>query len=350
MDRETRLNKIRKAMQENGWQGFLVSKPENVFYLSGFTGEGVLLIGETEMVILTDPRFTEQAEMEASGWLVVVGERKDAAKYLADAKKVAFESHHLTYREYQVWLEVLGDRLEPALYLVEKFRMIKEEAELELLKKALAIGDAVFSQVLNEIHVGAEEEELACFIQERLRREGCEKEAFPTIVASGHRSALPHGRPSSKTLELGELVIMDFGGFYKGYAGDMTRTVAVGKSCARIRSIYTAVLDAQLTALDAIRSGVSCREVDEAARCVLRRHGLERFFTHSTGHGLGLEVHELPAVGAKSQDVLEEGMVITVEPAVYIRGWGGVRIEDVVVVKRDGCELLTKAEKDLIVV
>ncbi|MGE5371571.1 MAG: M24 family metallopeptidase [Solirubrobacterales bacterium] len=345
-----RLTRFRQRLDQEGLGGFLITNPANVYYLSGFTGEGHLLVDGQKAVIVTDPRYTEQAEAESKGWEVLTSPKDSGVSALAAGSRLGFESTHLTFRQYQDWREKLGQGLTGTSGLIEDLRIIKESAELDHIRKALAIGDEVFSAIQQEIRPGTAERDLAISIEYRLKKAGCEREAFETIAVSGLRSSLPHGRPSMRRLEAGDLLTLDFGGIWEHYAGDMTRTVAVEKSCARIRDVYHHVLDAQLSAIEAVAPGVLCKEVDEAARGTLRRVELDKHFVHSTGHGLGLDVHEAPTVSWKSDVVLKPNMVITVEPGVYIPGWGGVRIEDVVLVTENGHEVLTSSIKDLLVI
>ena len=350
MNHETRLNRLLELMTGEGYDGLLITDPANMYYISGFTGEGTLFITEKQQYLITDPRFTEQAEHESPGFEIEGLPADGWAALTRDLNRVGFESGNVTYQGYQNWYNSLGDKLLSAKPLVEQLRQIKDETEVEKIRTAVRIGDEVFQDLLPEIHRGTSEKHLGLFIDHRLRVRGCEKEAFDTIVVSGKRSSLPHGRPSDKTLEVGDVVTFDFGGFYQYYAGDMTRTVVVGKSCSRSRDIYSRVLEAQLTGVEAIAPGKTCREVDLAVRDVFTRNNLDQYFAHSTGHGVGLGVHEAPSVSRRNETVLREGMVITVEPGLYLPGWGGVRIEDVVLVKGKGHEVLTGTTKDLMVI
>lgn len=350
MSLETRLNRLLELMAGEGFDGMLITDPANIYYLSGFTGEGTLLVTEQKRYLITDPRFTEQAGQELSGFEIQGLPTDGWVSLTRDLKRVAFEAENVTFQRYQTWYQTLGDKLLPAKPLVEQLRLLKDETELEKIRTAVRIGDDVFQDLLPEIRPGVSERYLGIFIEHRLRVRGCEKEAFDTIVVSGKRSSLPHGRPADKTLEVGDVVTFDFGGLYQNYAGDMTRTVVVGKSCSRSRDIYSRVLEAQMTGVEAIKPGKTCREVDLAVREVFARNNLDQYFAHSTGHGVGLGVHEAPSVSRRNETVLQEGMVITVEPGLYIPDWGGVRIEDVVLVKGNGHEVLTGTTKDLMVI
>ena len=349
-----RVNRLRRLMESRGLEAMVVTKRENRFYLSGFTGtDGVVLVTGDRTCLVTDRRYTEQALSECQGWEVVEAEA-DYLQVIGELTcgrgPVGFESRHITYDQYLKLHGIIGDRLQAQAGLVEELRKVKDDAEIASIRTAVAIGDAAFDDLLKIIGPGWSERDIAWEMVKLLRQKGCSKEAFDVIAVSGRRASLPHGQPSDKRLEPGEMLTLDFGGFYSGYAGDTTRTLAVGEIPARLKEVYFSVLDAQMAAIEAVRAGVFCREIDQAARTCLKRHGLDSYFAHSTGHGLGLEVHEAPGVGSKSDEVLVENMVITVEPGVYIPGWGGVRIEDVVVVRENGCEVLTKAEKDLLII
>jgi Xaa-Pro aminopeptidase len=349
MSHGIRVKKLLDLMNTGGFDGLLISDPANVYYLSGFTGEGILLITEKKPYLLTDPRFIEQGARESPDFEIQSLPAEGWTSLTGTLTRVGFESAHVTYQRYQVWAQTLGVKLVPAPLLVEQLRLIKDEEEIEKIRTAVRIGDEVFQDLLPKIRPGISERYLGMMIDHGLRVRGCEKEAFDTIVVSGRRSSLPHGRPTEKALEVGDVVTFDFGGFYQNYAGDMTRTVVVGKSCARSRDIYSRVLEAQITGVETVAPGRTCREVDQAVRAVFARNNLDRYFVHSTGHGVGLRVHEAPSLSRKDETILQEGMVITVEPGLYIPGWGGVRIEDVVLVKGNGHEVLTGTSKDLMV-
>jgi len=353
IDYIARINKLRRMMEDGGMEGLIITRPENRFYLSGFTGEdGILFISLDKLYLVTDSRYVEQAAAESPGWQVVevAGDYLKALPDLVGGQgKVGFESRHITYDLYHKLAQHLEGRLKPCVSMVEELRKVKDEEELALIRKAVEIGDAAYRDILPFISIGVTEREIAVELERLLKVKGCSRIAFDTIAVSGIRASLPHGKPSSKRLEAGDMLTLDFGGVYEGYAGDTTRTIAIGEAPAYLRNVYQRVLEAQQAAIRAVRAGVPCREVDGAARDYLKAHGLDKYFAHSTGHGLGLQVHEEPAVGARSEMILQENMVITIEPGVYITGWGGVRIEDVVIVKETGCEIVTKAEKALVI-
>ncbi len=348
--------KLRAKMAEISADGFLISKPENWRYVSGFTGDsGVLLITRKDSFLFTDSRYTEQAQSEAPDFTVtktVLEEDvlKNTVKNLG-LKRLAFEKHYITYAGWERLKEKFEDQeLVGVMGWVEDLRMIKNEEEVEYISKAQQIAEKAFKLLMPRIKAGVSEMELALELEFEMRRMGSEGVAFPFIVVSGTRSSLPHGQPTEKKLEPGDFVTFDFGARFKGYCSDMTRTVVVGPLDDKHKEIYDTVLTAQLAALDAIGPGVPAKEVDLAGRKVIEEAGYGEYFGHGIGHGVGLNVHERPSVGRTSEDILEPGVVITVEPGIYIEGFGGVRIEDMVLVTEEGKRNLTACEKELIVV
>jgi len=281
----------------------------------------------------------------AAEWLV------GNAKKLG-VKTLGIEAEHLSVAERSRLAKVLpsGLRLREALPLVEQARMIKDAEEIERLRAAVLLGASLLDVVLKAIRPGVTETEVAAELEYAARRAGTDGMSFDTIVASGARSALPHGRASEAAIPANGFVVCDFGVILAGYCSDMTRTVHVGPPSLEMRRMYEAVRDAQQAALETVRAGVSASEVDQSARKVLKNKGLAKYFTHSTGHGVGLEIHEAPRLAVGQKDVLQAGMVITVEPGAYIPGVGGVRIEDMVVVTERGCQILTPAGKELITI
>lgn len=342
-------------MSEKKLDALLVTKAENIYYLSQFTGgsDARLFIDYEHQSVLTDARYLMQVQQECPGW-DLVEEKPPGTEQLVlfcnKTKRLGFEGHNMTYQFYKMLDNSTDCELISVENLIEAMRAVKDENELERLRMAARAGDETFSEVLKSIQPGRSELKIANQISFLLREKGCARESFDTIVLAGEHASLPHGHPGSKSLLGGDMVTMDFGGFYKHYAGDMTRTIAVQYASPRLRQIYEIVLEAQQAALGKVKAGINCRDVDGAARDVLRKAELEQYFQHSTGHGLGLEVHEYPSLSQRSNTVLAENMVVTVEPGVYIPGWGGIRIEDTVVVEARGCEIITRSEKGLIIV
>lgn len=350
-----RRSKFLPVLEEARTDGFVTSFLPNCRYLSGFTGSNATLLVTTARAILfTDPRYELQAPQEADCEVRIVKGSliKEVAKWAKRLKigALAFESQHITFEAHKALKEAAPQiRLKPVANAVEKLRMVKSDGEIEAIRVSVELNSKALDQSLRRFKPSMTEMDLAGEIEYRMRKLGAERPSFDTIVAAGERSALPHARPTGKAIGTDHLLLIDMGSSVAGYASDMTRTFAVGKLDGKIRRMYRAVLESQLAAIDAIKPGVLCGSVDGAARKVLRGHGLDRLFVHSTGHGLGLEIHEPPRVGRKEQTKLEAGMVITVEPGVYEAGLGGIRIEDTVVVTSDGCQSLTPTPKELAV-
>ncbi|MFZ1007668.1 MAG: Xaa-Pro peptidase family protein [Candidatus Sulfotelmatobacter sp.] len=361
----TRQKKLRGQLASAGLDALLVSHLPNIRYLCGFTGSaGLLVVTETGSVFFSDVRYDTQSHEEVKGAKVVIA-RKALLNALGEwigrrkrslTQTLGIEAEHLTVAERKRLADVLpsGTRLRSAPSPVERLRMVKDADELEKIRAAVQLGAALFDRALEVLRPGTKEVEVAAEMEYAARRAGAAEMSFPTIIASGARSALPHGRASGQSIALGAFVVCDFGVILAGYCSDQTRTVWVGSaSGARAKSArraYEAVREAQEAAIAAVRPSVSVGEVDAAARKVLRKAGLGRYFTHSTGHGVGLEIHEAPRVAAGQEELLQPGMVITIEPGVYFPGKWGVRIEDMVVVTEGGCEVLTPTSKDFLAV
>jgi Xaa-Pro aminopeptidase len=342
-------------MGENRLDVFLVTKPENIRYLSAFSGgsDAMLVISFDRQYILTDGRYTEQAKRECPDWELMqehVGRLDSLASICDKYNRLAVESHCLSYDRFQQYATRLKSELVPWANVIEKHRALKDELELDLLRTSARIGDTVFGQICQEIQEGLSERYIANRITYLIKEGGSSRESFDTIAVAGENAALPHGQPSNNLLRRGDMLTLDFGGFYQGYAGDMTRTVVLGEASPKLRDIYQQVLEAQELGVSLVKTGVSCREIDRQVRESLKKYGLDIHFKHGTGHGVGLEIHESPRLSPLSDDTLEEGMVVTVEPGVYIPGWGGIRIEDTVIVKKGGCEIITRSDKRLLII
>jgi Xaa-Pro aminopeptidase len=350
-----RIKKMLQYMQEKKLDAFLVSKAENIRYLSGFTGgeDARLLLSANQCYIFTDSRYFEQVGRECPDWELIESKtlgNKELPEISSGLRRIGVEGHVITYNSYCELNKSLDNKLVSLTGVVEKLRLVKEHDELQMMREAARIGDEVFTDLGHKIAVGVSEKELASEIAYLLRQKGCEGEAFATIALAGENAALPHGHPGKYKLQPGDMLTMDFGGFYRGYAADMTRTVAIANADKDLQSRYQAVLESQQLGVSMVKAGVTCREIDMAVRNCLGKYGLDKYFQHSTGHGLGLEIHEAPAVSSRSDMVLEENMVITVEPGIYIAGWGGIRIEDTVIVKNGGCEVITHSNKSLLII
>ncbi len=351
-----RLEGLRARMAERELPAVLIMKDENRAYLSGFTGSsGALIITPRDAVLLTDGRYTEQAKAEAPEFRVVRhgAPMAAAAKQVAEEAgitRIAFEKDFLTVAQYEQWSALLAPlEMTGMEELTESLRLYKDAGEVQLMQKAQDITDAAFEHVLQFIKAGVTESEVALELEYTMKKLGADGLAFETIVASGERGALPHGRASDKVIASGDLVTMDFGASYRGYASDMTRTVMVGDPSEKQREIYELVLEAQRAGVAAVKPGLTGKEVDEVTRSIIAAKGYGDAFSHGTGHGVGLAVHEAPAVSARSEETLRPGMVVTVEPGIYLPGFGGVRIEDMVLVTETGGRVFGRSSKDLII-
>lgn len=351
-----RIASVRKKLNDLELDAFIVSHPPNIRYLTGFTGSnGLLIVSPRRRSLLTDSRYRQQSRLEVRGCRVLVNGTslfETAAKesLLVRFRRVGFEGNHLPYAAYQNLRKLFrGVRFLPKVNVVESVASVKDASEIESIRKAVRISDKVFRDILGMMKPGVRELEIAAEISYRQRMEGAEGDAFDVIVASGWRSSLVHGRASTKRIRTGELVTLDFGCSVGGYHSDLTRTVAVGSPSKRAREIYRIVLEAQERAIEAAQSGLTARTLDEIARGYIRSRGYDQYFGHSLGHGLGLQVHELPKISSRSKDALEAGNVITIEPGIYIPKFGGVRIEDDVLVTNGNSVVLNAAPKDFIV-
>jgi Xaa-Pro aminopeptidase len=354
-----RIKQLRSAMAQDALQAILITHLPNIRYLCSFTGSsGALLITEDRSTLFTDGRYCTQAREEVKGAQVVVGKKApalQAVEWLAAHKRgriaLGMEGEHVTVATQAAIRRELPPRvrIKPVSSIVERQRVVKDITELARIRRAVQLGSGLFQHLLRAIRPGATELEVAAEIEYQARRAGAEGMSFEAIIASGKRSALPHGRASAAKICNG-FVVCDFGVILAGYCSDMTRTVHVGQPSPAARIFYQAVLEAQQAALDSVRAGISTGEVDAAARKLLKKRGLEKFFTHSTGHGVGLEIHEAPRVAAGQNEILEPGMVITIEPGAYVSGKWGVRIEDMVAVTERGCEVLTPTSKELVTI
>jgi len=362
MNSHARQQKLRENLATTRFDGLLISHLPNLRYLCGFTGSaGLLLVEESGSVFFTDVRYDTQAHEEVECAKVViarkslfeaVGELFRSRRKRARGWNIGIEAEHFTIAEKKRLAKLLpaGVRLKDAPSIVERERMIKDADELACIRAAVALGAKLFDRALEVLRPGVKEVEVAAEMELAARRAGAEAMSFPTIIASGPRSALPHGRASEQAITPGGFVVCDFGVILTGYCSDQTRTVWVGLRSESARSAYEAVREAQEAGIEAVKPGVTTGEVDEAARKVLRKAGLGKHFTHSTGHGVGLEIHETPRVASGQKTVLKPGMVITIEPGVYFPGKWGVRIEDMVAVTESGCEVLTPTSKEFIAV
>ena len=347
-----RRDRVRDRLPELGADAMLVTKLVNVRYLSGFSGSaGVLLVG-AEDVFFTDSRYEEQSAREVPDCQRVIppsGAEKVLANQVTGAGigKLAIEASHVTLATAKAWRESMPSvELVETTGVVEELRKVKDAIEVEALRRASAIGDSGLADVLGRMREGMTEVELAAELEDAMRRAGSEGLSFPTIIAFGEQAAEPHHNPGGRQLRRGDLGKLDFGAVVDGYHSDMTRTIAFGSLDPELTKIYEIVRSSQQAGVEAVAAGRNAGVVDEASRAVVEAAG--HSFGHGTGHGCGLEVHEAPTLRRESDDLLRAGMAVTVEPGIYLPGLGGVRIEDLVVVTEDGCDILTRSPKELV--
>lgn len=349
-----RIGRLREVLEKEAVDALFLDSPHNRRYLTGFTGSsGVVVVCGDAVYLITDFRYYDQVEREAphvelvraknllDSLVSLIEERKEL-------QKIAFEADRLSVKTFRALEERLpGRTLVASSGWVDTLRAVKEPQEIAAIERAVEIADRAFEYILGRIK-GRSEREIAFDLEFFMRREGAERLSFPPIVASGPNGALPHAVPSDRVVGEGDLVTLDFGCVAGGYCSDMTRTVAVGRADAKQREIYELVRKAQVAGVEAVRAGRTGKEVDAVARGIIEEAGYGERFGHGLGHGVGLEIHEAPRLAPTGEAALEPGMVTSVEPGVYVSGWGGVRIEDLVVVGEEGCRVLTRSPKDLI--
>ena len=363
MDYFGRQGRLREELSRARYDALLVSHPPNIRYLCGFTGSsGALLVGADGSVFFTDSRYTQQAKAQVSARKIVITKQAPAiaaAEWMSRqhrrnrtprASVLGIEAQYVSVLSRRNLAAALSKnvRLREAPSLVEQARMVKDADEITAIRSAVELGAGLFDRALATIRPGVSEVEVAAEMEYAARKSNAEGMSFETIIASGPRAALPHGRASAAAIQAGGFVVCDFGVILHGYCSDRTRTVYVGAATAEARRIYDAVLASQQEAIAVVRPGIKVEQVDRAARKTLQKKGLGKYFTHSTGHGVGLEIHEAPRVAKGQQEILQPGMVITIEPGVYLSGQWGVRIEDMVVVTEQGCDVLSPTQKEFI--
>lgn len=350
-----RLKKIRELLEQKNIDAVIITNPVNRRYLSGFDGTaGVLLISRDKAYLVTDFRYVDQAAVQAPLFIIQRWKEdlyKSLAPLIEDAGwiRLGFESKHVVYSTYGEMIDKLSIELIPLDETAEKQRAIKSDAELAIIRRGAEVTDRAFEYLLSLIKPGVSELEVALGLEIYFLQQGAGKNSFRFIVASGKRGAMPHGVASEKIMSRGELVTVDFGAIFEGYATDITRTVAIGSIDQRGREIYDIVYKAQEESRAAVRAGMQCSKVDAVARDIISEAGYGDYFGHGLGHGVGLETHEQPVLNPHSKTVLEPGMVTTVEPGIYLPEWGGVRIEDMVHVTDREPEILTKSTRELII-
>lgn len=342
-----RIEKVRGLLKEKGLDGLLVTDPLNLRYLCGFSGtNGSLLLVQGKAIFITDSRYLEQAGLELSSGFEIIKEGES----LTDTLKVLLmgvgclgvEGDHLRVTQFRELEEELGVDIIPTSKLISSLREIKQDQEISRIRQAIDIARSAGEAVLKLLKPGLSEIEVAAELEYRMRKDGIEGFGFSSIVASGKRAALPHGRASIKKIVEGDFVILDWGAIFEGYHCDLTRTVVIGSPDDEQKKIYRTVLEAQELGIDLVKPGLKASELDRKVREFISDQGFGEFFGHNLGHGVGLDVHEAPVISIKNDDPLVPGMVFTVEPGIYIPGMGGVRIEDMALVTDDGCEVLSK--------
>ena len=351
----TRLKRLRERMVEKKIPALLLTNPINIGYLSGFAGsEDIALITSKKAILFTDFRYLEEAEKKVVNFQIK--KRKDPLlKVLVPLlnklkiKKLGFEAEHLSYSRYRLFSKHLrGIRLISTQGLVENLRRIKDQGEIKSIKKAIRITENALANTLKKIKISINERELSTLLEYELKKAGAKGSAFNPIVAFGRRTSYPHSRPSLARLKKGDLIKIDCGAIYQEYSSDLTRTFVFGRATKRQKRIYSLLYRAQSEAIEKIRPGIECSRIDRVARKIITKEGYGKFFGHGLGHGVGREVHEGPYLKSEDRTLLEPGMVLTVEPGIYISGWGGIRIEDMVLVTERGCQVLSKrAPKEL---
>lgn len=353
---QSRLQKIRDKLSENEMDALFVSTPQNRRYLSGFTGTaGYLVITATTAILATDFRYVEQATNQAPGYDIFRMTGGDwFPRLLSDltVRNVGFESHNLTVAQYKHYTDLLKTKnhethtsLVATAGLVENLRSRKDSEELSSIQMAIDIADRAFNEISNKLRPGMTERQIAWDLEMLIREQGAESVSFDLIVAAGPNGAMPHHRPSDRAVKNGEPIVIDMGARYSGYCSDMSRTIILGQPDDRFRKIYDTVLAAQETAIATVQTGITGENADSLARNIIVEAGYGNNFGHGTGHGVGLDVHEHPSVGPGSSSTLEDGMVFTIEPGIYLTNWGGVRIEDMLVFENGKARVITHANK-----
>jgi len=347
-----RLARLREVIAAEGLEAILVNQPENRRYLSGFTGSaGVLLISQEQALLATDFRYYEQVKTQAPDFQLV--EVSDAPHTVLAGlitelglKRLGFESHVLTVETYEQWKAAMPSvEWVPTSGLVEQLRQVKDAGELVAIEQAVRIADEAMSHIMEWIRPGVTEREAAWELEVHMRTHGADKPSFPIIVASGENAAMPHAVSSSRAIQLGDPLVIDIGAVYEGYCSDLTRSFCMGKPDDKYQAVWDLVLKAQLAAEEAIRPGMPGNEADAVARRIIYEGGYEGKFGHGLGHGVGLAIHENPRAAQTYKEMLAQGTIITVEPGIYLPGWGGVRIEDMVALTDGGCRVLTQCPK-----
>lgn len=349
----TRIHQLREQMEKENVPAIFITNAVNRTYLTGFTGtSGYVIITSQRAILLTDFRYRNQAAKQAPDFEVIEHQADVLASVSeiltqCNVNQIGFEQEDITYDMYvQLNEKVKHVEWMPVKNAVQRIRMKKDEEEIKILREACLLADRAFEHIIPYLTPGVREKDIALELEFFMRKNGAASSSFDTIVASGERSCLPHGVASDRIMQAGELITLDFGAFYKGYCSDLTRTVMLGDPKPKHREIYDIVLEAQMNALQHMKPGMTGREADQLSREIIKEYGYGDYFGHGTGHGIGMEIHEAPRLSPRGEQILEPGMVVTVEPGIYIPEFGGVRIEDDVLITETGIELLTHADKE----
>ncbi len=351
-----RLNKVYKAIDDANYDGLYITNITNIRYLTGFTGSAALLIVlKNTSFFFTDGRYIQQSKEQIlhsqiriinSGYFESI---KDEKILNQSGLNMGFESNHMSFSYYSELSNHFSDiNWISTDSIIENIAAVKDNSEIESLKTAIEITDYVFTKIIPEIKIGVTEKYISTRISYLFKMNGAEGDSYESIIAGGPRSALPHARPTERKFRKGDFIVMDFGALYNGYHADMTRTLLVGKPTSKHQEIYDIVLESQLNGIAKAKAGIPCADVDFACRSIIENKNYGEFFTHSTGHGIGLEVHTLPRIHKNNKNLLKANHVITIEPGIYIPDWGGVRIEDDCLIENSGCIPLNKSSKELI--
>jgi len=353
-----RLNKLYTIISDCGYDGLYITNLTNIRYLTGFTGSaGLLIIYNNSSFFLTDGRYIQQSkeQVQDSKIIIITSDYFQAIKeqkiFNGNNLNIAFESNHMSFSYYTELSKIFSKINWIATdSIVENVAEVKDPTEIESLKTAIEITDDVFTKIIPEIKLGITEKYISARISYLFKTNGAEGDSYESIIASGPRSALPHARPTDREFKKGDFIVMDFGALYNGYHADMTRTLIVGKPTSKHRAIYDIVLESQLNGIKKAKAGIACADIDFACRSIIENKGYGDFFTHSTGHGIGLEVHTLPRIHKNNKSLLKTNHIITIEPGIYIPDFGGVRIEDDCLIEETRCIPLNQSTKELIVI
>ncbi|MBG9615136.1 M24 family metallopeptidase [Bacillus cereus] len=351
-----RITNIQKQLHNYGIDGLLITKKENRQYATNFTGSaGVVLIAAHKAIFITDFRYVDQAKTEIKAAEIIMHKgnlEEEVANQVSklNIQKLGIEDNNMTLQQFKKLQKYIHTEMVPVCEIIEDIRLIKDTSEIETMKIAATIADEAFHHIVTFLKPGISETDVRDELEFFMRKKGATSSSFQIIVASGVRSSLPHGVASNKIIERGDIVTLDFGALYDGYCSDITRTVAIGEPSEEFQKIYNVVREALKRGTEAIKPGETAKSIDDITRNYITEHGYGQYFGHSTGHGLGLEIHEPLRLSQESKATLQEGMVVTVEPGIYIPNWDGCRIEDDIVITKDGYDVITKSNRELIII